>query len=140
MSSSILPKTTDLPALSAEERASVLSQLFEPCQALSDLVLDQLVQNMFSSYDEVIEHVRGLLLGLQSSIALAPIAEHIDLQRTSADTCQLLQILGAHPRLGAKKIESEHSKKEQASLAGSQDEAEQLRQLNDEYENTFPGT
>lgn len=126
MASNALPAASILASLTADERASVLSHLFEPCQTLNELVVNELSQKRFDSYNEVIGHVRGLLLSLQSS-------------GTRSDTERLLQILAAHPRLGAKKVESEHSKKEQASLAGSQEEAEKLKQLNDEYEMRFPG-
>ncbi|ODQ54321.1 hypothetical protein SAICODRAFT_29485 [Saitoella complicata NRRL Y-17804] len=51
----------------------------------------------------------------------------------------LLTILSAHPRLGAKKVESTHSQSEQSSLGGGPDETQALVQLNREYEDTFPG-
>jgi len=127
MPSQILPPVSTLLSLTVEERATVLSHLFEPCQTLNELVVDDLGQKPFDSYNEVIEHVRSLLLSAQAS-------------GSYSDTERLLKVLAAHPRLGAKKVESEHSKKEQASLAGSQAEAEQLKQLNDEYEMRFPGT
>lgn len=115
-----------LPTLTVEERATVLSHLFEPCQTLNELVVDDLGQKIFNSYNKVIEHVRSLLLSFQAS-------------GSHSDTERLLKILAAHPRLGANKVESGHSTMEQASLAGSQEEAEKLKQLNDEYEMRFPG-
>lgn len=57
------------------------------------------------------------------------------LPSTSSD---LLSILSAHPRLGAKKVDSTQSQSEQSSL-GTETEREQLRELNEEYEATFPG-
>lgn len=49
-------------------------------------------------------------------------------------------ILGSHPRLGAKKVESAQSQAEQAQLnQGGAEEAEKLKALNDEYEQKFPG-
>lgn len=66
----------------------------------------------------------------------------------------MLKILGAHPRLGEKRVEtlSVHSRGEQASLgsadageggdgagSGPTEEAEELKRLNEEYEKTFPG-
>ncbi|KAF8425115.1 Oxo-4-hydroxy-4-carboxy-5-ureidoimidazoline decarboxylase [Tirmania nivea] len=126
MPSQTLPAVSSLPSLTVEERATVLSHLFEPCQTLNELVVDDLGQKVFNSYNEVIEHVRSLLLSVQ-----AP--------GSYSDSERLLKILAAHPRLGAKQVESEHSKMEQASLAGSQEEAEKLKQLNDEYEMRFPG-
>jgi 2-oxo-4-hydroxy-4-carboxy--5-ureidoimidazoline (OHCU) decarboxylase len=50
----------------------------------------------------------------------------------------LLDILSAHPRLGAKKVESEQSQAEQKSL-GNEHERAELQRLNEEYEKTFPG-
>ncbi|ORY79875.1 Oxo-4-hydroxy-4-carboxy-5-ureidoimidazoline decarboxylase [Protomyces lactucae-debilis] len=52
---------------------------------------------------------------------------------------ELDEILNAHPRLGAKKVDSDSSKAEQASLQGSSEEAERLGKLNDKYEAAFPG-
>jgi 2-oxo-4-hydroxy-4-carboxy--5-ureidoimidazoline (OHCU) decarboxylase len=52
---------------------------------------------------------------------------------------ELDEILNAHPRLGAKKVESQSSQVEQASLQGSAEEGEKLRELNERYEATFPG-
>ena len=50
----------------------------------------------------------------------------------------LLEILSAHPRLGAKKVESAQSQAEQRSLGGKE-ERETLERLNEEYEEQFPG-
>ena len=48
--------------------------------------------------------------------------------------------MGAHPRLGEKKVDSEQSRAEQAQLnTGGEAEAEKLRALNEEYEKAFPG-
>lgn len=121
MPSQILPAVSTLSSLTVEERATVLSHLFEPCQTLNELVVDDLGQKIFDSYNKVIEHVRSLLPSVQAS------GSHSVTER----------LLAAHPRLGAKRVESEHSKMEQASLAGSQAELEKLKQLNDEYEMRF---
>jgi len=60
--------------------------------------------------------------------------------KTPKNTEWLLKILAAHPRLGAKKIESESSAEEQASLAAANaEEEEALKRLNEEYERKFPG-
>ena len=68
-----------------------------------------------------------------------------------ADTARLDAVLGAHPRLGAKKVESALSRAEQAQLqrggggggGGGEERAEkekeELRRLNEEYEERFPG-
>ena len=59
---------------------------------------------------------------------------------STSDIEWLDKILGAHPRLGEKKVESAQSKAEQAQLnTGSEEEAAKLRDLNAEYEKTFPG-
>lgn len=58
---------------------------------------------------------------------------------SKSDTAWLESILGAHPRLGAKKVDSTQSQSEQAHLQGNPDEGEQLRALNEEYERQYPG-
>jgi 2-oxo-4-hydroxy-4-carboxy--5-ureidoimidazoline (OHCU) decarboxylase len=58
----------------------------------------------------------------------------------TSDTEWLDKILAAHPRLGEKKVNSAQSRGEQAGLnTGGEEEAEQLRDLNREYEEKFPG-
>jgi len=50
------------------------------------------------------------------------------------------KILGAHPRLGEKKVDSAQSRAEQAQLnTGGQEETAKLLELNEKYEETFPG-
>ena len=49
---------------------------------------------------------------------------------------ELDRILNSHPRLGAKKVDSKHSQKEQAELSSAMEE---LQELNERYEETFPG-
>lgn len=66
----------------------------------------------------------------------------IDLSESlsTSDTDWLDKILGAHPRLGEKKVDSAQSRAEQAQLnTGGQEEATKLRELNEKYEETFPG-
>jgi 2-oxo-4-hydroxy-4-carboxy--5-ureidoimidazoline (OHCU) decarboxylase len=59
---------------------------------------------------------------------------------STSDTEWLDKILGAHPRLGAKKVDSAQSQAEQAQLnTGGEKEAAQLRELNEVYEKAFPG-
>jgi len=102
----------------------VLDHLFEPSPTLHSLVASRLPRR-FDSYDAFADFVAGLLLGLNDS---------------GADGEALLQILAAHPRLGAGKVESVHSQGEQMSLrAASEEEEERLRVLNERYEGTFPG-
>lgn len=52
---------------------------------------------------------------------------------------ELDRILNCHPRLGATKVESPHSQNEQRSLVSDPTETKLLRDLNQEYEKTFPG-
>ncbi|KAF3902815.1 hypothetical protein AA313_de0205695 [Arthrobotrys entomopaga] len=125
MAQYILPPISTLPSLEAERRAEVLSHLFEPCDALNTLCISQLGVTTFDSYDGLISFVRDELLRLKESTS-------------TSDTEWLLKILSAHPRLGAKKVESTHSRSEQASLGGPTEAAE-LERLNDEYEERFPG-
>lgn len=60
---------------------------------------------------------------------------------TSSPDPTLLSVLGSHPRLGEKKIESAHSAAEQANIQknSSTAEEEELARLNQLYEETFPG-
>lgn len=115
-----------MPSLSAEERAQILDLLFEPSTQLHTLSVPLLHEKTFSSYNDLITAV-----GMQLS-------ELSDSPSTS-DTQWLESILGSHPRLGAKKVESAQSQGEQAQLQGSGEEAEQLRLLNEEYEKKYPG-
>jgi len=127
MSSSSLPPIETIPNLSTIERASILDSLFEPCTALHTLSLDLLHTTTFPSYNDLIASVGVQLTDLSES-------------PSTSDTEWLDVILGAHPRLGEKKVESEQSKKEQAQLnTGGEEETRKLRELNEEYERTFPG-
>ncbi|KAL3423363.1 ohcu decarboxylase [Phlyctema vagabunda] len=127
MASSQLPPITSLPTLSTIERASVLDALFEPCTALHTLSIDLLHSKQFPSYNDLIASVGVQLTDLSESTS-------------TSDTDWLDKILGAHPRLGEKKVESAQSKAEQAQLnTGGEEQAKKLRDLNEEYEKTFPG-
>jgi 2-oxo-4-hydroxy-4-carboxy--5-ureidoimidazoline (OHCU) decarboxylase len=127
MSSYQLPLITNLPALSTAERVAVLDVLFEPCTALHTLSLDLLHTARFQTYNDLIATVGAQLTGLSAS-------------PSTIDTEWLDKILGAHPRLGEKKVDSAQSKAEQAQLnTGGEEEAAQLRQLNEDYEKIFPG-
>jgi len=70
--------------------------------------------------------------------------------KSTSDTEWLDTILGAHPRLGAKKVESKLSQMEQAAMVKAsggdsrseeeiRQEQETLQKLNEDYENAFPG-
>ncbi|KAF3930676.1 hypothetical protein ABW19_dt0207789 [Dactylella cylindrospora] len=120
-----LPPIETIPQLPAEERAEMLSHLFEPCDALNTLCIEGLGATTFATYNDLITYVRDELLRLKES----PLASDVE---------WLLKILSAHPRLGAKKVESAHSRSEQASLGGPTEAAE-LERLNNAYEEKFPG-
>lgn len=127
MSAFQLPLVDSLPALSTTERAAVLDALFEPCTALHTLSVELLQTETFPSYFDLIASVGVQLTDLSES-------------PSTSDTEWLDKILGAHPRLGEKKVESAQSQAEQAQLnTGGEEEAAKLRNLNDEYEQAFPG-
>lgn len=127
MSAFQLPPIAGVPTLSTIERAAVLDALFEPCTALHTLSVDLLHTETFPSYYDLIASVGVQLTDLSES-------------PSTSDTEWLDKILGAHPRLGEKKVESAQSQAEQAQLnIGGEEEATKLRNLNEEYEKTFPG-
>jgi hypothetical protein len=127
MTSYQLPPISGIPTLSTIERASILDALFEPCTALHTLSLDLLHTTSFDSYNDLIASIGVQLMDLSESLS-------------TSDTDWLDNILGAHPRLGEKKVESAQSQAEQAQLnTGGEEEAAKLRSLNEAYERTFPG-
>lgn len=122
-----LPPISTVPALSTEKRAAILDSLFEPCASLHNLSVQTLEKRSFASYDDLINAV-GLQLTTLSHSASA------------SDREWLQSILAAHPRLGAKKVDSAQSQAEQAQLnTGGAEEAKRLAAANDSYEKTFPG-
>lgn len=124
-----LPDVTTLASLPEETLISILDLLFEPSAELHTLTIPTLRAITFASYPELIETIRDQLLVIADTVHSDPTARK-----------PLLSILGSHPRLGAKKVESAQSAAEQAQLqAGAKEEAEKLAALNDEYEKTFPG-
>lgn len=100
--------------------------LFEPSTQLHTLSVPLLHEKTFESYPDLIAAV-GVQLTVLSESA------------STSDTQWLESILGSHPRLGAKKVDSAQSAAEQSQLQGSADEAEILWKLNEEYEAKFPG-
>jgi hypothetical protein len=127
MSTFLLPPIAGIPALSTVERSAILDALFEPCTALHTLSIDLLHSKIFPSYNDLIASVGVQLTDLSESAS-------------TSDTEWLDKILGAHPRLGEKKVDSAQSKAEQAQLnTGGEEQAFKLRELNEEYEKTFPG-
>lgn len=120
-----LPPIEELPNLTPETRNHTLDLLFEPSPALHALASPLLTTQTFPSYTTLITAIQTHLLTLLTS---------------PPDLSRLDSILGSHPRLGAKKVESAQSTAEQAKLQqGSAEEAEKLRVLNEEYEARFPG-
>lgn len=126
-----------IPALKqapADQVAATLGHLFEPTAALNSLIYTSLIHPTtstaapaFSTYPELIAQVRALLLALPIPATAA------ELDPSIAD------IIAAHPRLGSKKVDSAQSQAEQASLQRNAVQLERVRELNQEYENTFPG-
>ncbi|KAI7222127.1 hypothetical protein KC333_g1320 [Hortaea werneckii] len=121
-----LPPIESVPSLSAEQRAHILDLLFEPSAQLHTLSVPLLREKAFPSYHVLISAVGMQLTELSESAS-------------TSDTQWLHDILGSHPRLGAKKVESAQSQTEQAQLQGGGDEAAKLRELNEEYEAKYPG-
>jgi len=117
---SSLPPASSLQSLPDGEIQQVLSLLFEPSPALHSLILPLIRSRSIPTYSDLAMAARDALSSLPS------------------DSSVLLDILSAHPRLGAKKVESEQSQAEQKSL-GNEHERAELQRLNEEYEKTFPG-
>lgn len=122
----LLPPLATLSGLPESEHIRVLNLLFEPSSTIHALLLPCIQANTFSSYDAFIDLCHEELANLVSNPS--PGANAI-----------LFDILGSHPRLGAKKIESVQSRAEQAHLHEDTDCGGQLAALNAEYEARFPG-
>ncbi|KFY35698.1 hypothetical protein V494_05700 [Pseudogymnoascus sp. VKM F-4513 (FW-928)] len=120
-----LPPAATLSSLPTSDQTHVLDLLFEPSPPLHTLSLP-LFTRPVPSYPALIEAIRTQLNLLSTSA-------------TPQDGAQLDAILGAHPRLGAKKVDSAQSAAEQAQLGGGEEEARKLAALNEEYEAKFPG-
>lgn len=123
---------------SPETKTSTLDTLFEPSQTLHGLVIP-LLSASYPSYSVLVAAIRTLLLAL---------AQKGDADHDSDEEKKLVEILGAHPRLGAKKVDSVLSRMEQeraglntdqGASAAQEEEARLLAQLNKEYEEKFPG-
>ncbi|KAL9101372.1 MAG: hypothetical protein Q9163_003353 [Psora crenata] len=123
-----LPPIGSLPLLSVTERAKVVDHLFERSEALHTLCDPILRRTTFYRYDEMIGQIRQ---GLESLLASS----------SENDIRTLDHILGSHPRLGERTVESTQSRAEQAQLASSSESpgGERLTELNALYEQTFPG-
>ena len=125
MTTPTLPSISDLPALSSADQTKVLDLLFEPSPPLHSLTIPLLQSSSFTSYTSLANQIRSHLHSLLSSSSPSSLST-------------LDAILQSHPRLGASKVDSAQSRAEQASL-GNAAEGEKLKQLNEEYERTFPG-
>lgn len=118
-----LPALASLPTLSDTEQTEVLDLLFEPSPSIHATLIPVIRTTTYSSYPELIDAAHIKLQSLVSS-------------STTNDNPILLSVLGSHPRLGQKKVDSAQSAAEQANLQG---EGEELAALNAEYEKKFPG-
>ncbi|KAL7953709.1 Oxo-4-hydroxy-4-carboxy-5-ureidoimidazoline decarboxylase [Trichoderma compactum] len=119
-----LPPIAFLHSYSDLAQTEVLDLLFEPSPAIHATLLPVIRTAVYSSYPDLIDVCQIRLLSLAAK---------------SAETEPhpvLLSVLGSHPRLGEKNIESAQSVAEQANLQG---ESEELAALNKEYEEAFPG-
>jgi 2-oxo-4-hydroxy-4-carboxy--5-ureidoimidazoline (OHCU) decarboxylase len=163
MATSRLPPISSLPTADEETIKSVLDMLFEPSPEIHAIALPVVQQRRripanpglsaelpppppslsthpkppatvpdhlpFKSYSSLIQYIGALMNQLAASSSSSPSAR-----------ARLHGILGSHPRLGAKKVDSAQSRSEQAQLnTGAADAAERLAALNTEYEDRFPG-
>lgn len=119
-----LPPIAALHSYSDLVQTEVLDLLFEPSPAIHATLLPVIRTAVYSSYPDLVDACQIKLLSLAAK---------------SAETEPhpvLLSVLGSHPRLGEKNIESAQSAAEQANLQG---EPAELAALNRDYEATFPG-
>lgn len=134
-----LPSITSLPTLTDQALTSTLDLLFEPSSNLHTLALPTMRTLSFTSYDDLISTIRDVLLAVAETVTAATSTSQSNQQEAKAP---LLRILSAHPRLGEKKVDSAQSRAEQANLrkgGDSEEVLEELRKLNKEYEEKFPG-
>ena len=159
-----LPPFESLQTAGNDTLKSVLDLLFEPSPTLHDLSIPRIRDELPShtpsvsaptlTYDALIRNVGSLLYSLVEQSSSSP-----------PSRATLHAILGSHPRLGEKKVDSAQSRAEQAQLNASShsasaaadgsvpldEEAQRRRQeeeeaekqlladLNAEYEARFPG-
>ncbi|KAF7552720.1 hypothetical protein G7Z17_g4107 [Cylindrodendrum hubeiense] len=122
-----LPPIGDLHLCNDVSQAQLLDLLFEPSPAIHETLIHVIRTAEYLSYPELIDACHIQLLSLAAAGATGAMT-HPD--------ATLLAILGSHPRLGAKKVDSAQSAAEQANLQG---EGQELGVLNAEYEAKFPG-
>lgn len=129
-----LPDIASLSSAPDSTLTTALDLLFEPTQDLRALVIPTMRSITFASYAQLIDTIRDQLLTIQSAVHPDPTGRQ-----------PLLNILGSHPRLGQKKVDSAQSAAEQAQLRrdGNSNEAgggeDELAMVNQEYEERFPG-
>lgn len=127
-----LPAISSLSRLSLAQQTEILDLLFEPSPSIHELLLPLFRKKEFASYDDFIAEAHVVFSALRtSSPSSADDDEYPDARS------KLHSILGSHPRLGAKKVESAQSAAEQAQLQSG--DGSELAALNAEYERTFPG-
>ncbi|KEY72424.1 hypothetical protein S7711_01090 [Stachybotrys chartarum IBT 7711] len=120
----VLPHIGVLHSCTEFTQVFVLDSLFEPSPAIHATLLPVVRANQWTSYPQLIDACRAQLFSLAA--------------RSSVESPDptLLAILGSHPRLGDKHVDSAQSSAEQANL---QNERQHLVALNEAYEQTFPG-
>lgn len=128
MSTSKLPSIQEIPKISNHDFLTIIDLLFEPNDTLHSIITGGEAEAVlkvteYSSYDGLIDAVK----------------KHIENVTAEGDK-RLDKVLAAHPRLGAKKVESAQSQAEQAQLnTGGEEEVKKLAAFNEEYEKKFPG-
>ncbi|KAM0260161.1 hypothetical protein ACHAQJ_002926 [Trichoderma viride] len=122
-----LPPIAALHAYTDLAQTEVLDLLFEPSPAIHATLLPVIRTAVYSSYPDLIDVCQIRLLSLAAKFS------------ETEPHPVLLSVLGSHPRLGEKNIESAQSAAEQANLQGESEEEEELAVLNREYEEAFPG-
>ncbi|VEU23845.1 DEKNAAC104860 [Brettanomyces naardenensis] len=132
---SYLPIVSQLSHLSHSEKTRILNELFEPCPDLTQYLIPLIFADSreYDSYGTLIEEIRRQLMVLAHRYQDVPTPE---LKET------IEAIVGAHPRLGTPKKTglSSHSRNEQKTLNGGDPGlAKRLTNLNEEYEEAFPG-
>ncbi|KAI0399157.1 Oxo-4-hydroxy-4-carboxy-5-ureidoimidazoline decarboxylase [Xylaria palmicola] len=151
MAAPSLPPVSSLPTADPEQIRSVLDMLFEPSPEIHAIAVPAIQQKQptpevapFTSYASLVRHVGALLFQLaNASSSISPSSPSSSPPSSSPSPSardRLHGILGSHPRLGARKVDSAQSRAEQAQLnTGAADEAQCLAALNLEYEERFPG-
>lgn len=121
-----LPSIQTLKQLPQSDQKYILDQLFEPCDTLSNFIFIKVFPQQFTTYLEFINFVRKELINLLKENELNPIIN---------------EIISTHPRLGEPKKEqlSIHSSNEQKNLNSDPDIILKLKEMNELYENKFPG-